>query len=64
MVHKIEGLITYRGNRADREVAVEVTDDGELGAYLGHVKRGEEGAAQGKATFIVLLGPGGEEGYT
>jgi hypothetical protein len=63
MVHKLEGLITYRGGRADREVAVEVTDDGELGAYLGHVKRGEGGAAQGKATFIVLLGPSGEGEY-
>lgn len=62
-VHKLEGLIPYRGDRADREVAVEVTDDGELSAYLGHIKRGDGGAAQGKATFIVLLGPSAEGEY-
>ncbi|KAL1794896.1 hypothetical protein ACET3X_006712 [Alternaria dauci] len=62
-VHKLEGLITYRGERADREVTVEVTDDAELGAYLGHIKRGESGATQGKATFIVLLGPSANGEY-
>jgi hypothetical protein len=63
VVHKVEGLITYRGGQAEREVVVEVADDEELGAYLGHVKRGEEGAGQGKATFIVWLGPGGDGEY-
>jgi hypothetical protein len=65
IVHKIEGLIVHRSGQGqgDREVVVEVTDDEELGAYLGHVRRGEDGLAQGKATFVVLLGPGGEGGY-
>jgi hypothetical protein len=56
-VIKIEGLITYRGEQGDREVAVEVGDDQELGAYLGHVK--SAGGGQGKATFVVMLGMGG-----
>jgi hypothetical protein len=54
-VLKLEGLITYRGKHGDREVKVEVGDDGELGAYLGHVKSPGEGQGQGKATFVVLL---------
>ncbi|KAI4957919.1 hypothetical protein J4E86_005059 [Alternaria arbusti] len=65
VVHKLQGLVVHRGGRADSEVVVEVTDDEELGAYLGLVRRkgGEEGAgAQGKAAFLVLLGMGGEGG--
>jgi hypothetical protein len=58
-VLKLEGLITYRGEHGDREVKVEVGDDGELGAYLGHVKSAGEGQGQGKATFVVLLGLNG-----
>jgi hypothetical protein len=54
VIHKIEGMITYRGGQEDREVAVEVGDDEELGAYLGHVRG--DGGSQGKATFAVLLG--------
>ncbi|KAH6852954.1 hypothetical protein BKA58DRAFT_325815 [Alternaria rosae] len=61
IVHKLQGLVVHRGGRAESEVLVEVTDDEELGAYLGLVRRGEDGAAaQGKATFVVLLGMGGE----
>lgn len=52
-VLKLEGLVTYKGDQGDREVTVEVADDAELGAYLGHVKSAQ---AQGKATFVVLLG--------
>ena len=59
VIHKIEGMITYRGGQEDREVAVEVGDDEELGAYLGHVRG--DGGSQGKATFAVLLGSG--EGF-
>lgn len=58
-VLKLEGLITYRGEHGDREVTVEVGDDRELGAYLGHVKSTSEGQGQGKATFVVLLGMNG-----
>ena len=61
VVHKLEGLITYRGEGQDREVVVEVGDDEELGAYLGHVRGGQgqgQGQGQGKATFVVLLGMG------
>lgn len=61
-VHKLEGLITYRGGQDDREVVVEVGDDEELGAYLGHV-RGEGQAQGGKATFVVLLGMASGSGY-
>jgi hypothetical protein len=66
VVHKIEGLIVHRSGQGqgDREVVVEVTDDEELGAYLGHVRRSEDGLVQGKATFVVLLGPGGDGEYT
>jgi len=56
-VLRLEGLITYRGEHGDKEVTVEVGDDEELGAYLGHLKGG---GAQGKATFVVLLGGIGE----
>jgi hypothetical protein len=56
-VLKLEGLVTYRGDHGDREVPVEVGDDEELGAYLGHVKSAGEG--HGKATFVVLLGSAG-----
>jgi hypothetical protein len=56
-VLKLEGLITYKGEQGDREVTVEVGDDEELGAYLGHVKSASGG--QGKATFVVMLGMGG-----
>ena len=67
VVHKLQGLVVHRGGRAESEVVVEVTDDEELGAYLGLVRRagGEEGGqgqGQGKATFVVLLGMGGEGG--
>jgi hypothetical protein len=44
-VLKIEGVVLA----GEREVVVEIGDDGELGAYLGHV-------GKGKATFVVLLG--------
>ncbi|KAI4923678.1 uncharacterized protein J4E92_007652 [Alternaria infectoria] len=65
VVHKLQGLVVHRGGRAESEVVVEVTDDEELGAYLGLVRRagGEDGGqGQGKATFVVLLGMGGEGG--
>jgi hypothetical protein len=66
-VLKLEGLITYRGEHGDREVTVEVGDNEELGAYLGHVKSGSgspQGQGQGKATFVVMLGmSGGGGGY-
>jgi hypothetical protein len=66
-VLKLEGLITYRGEQGDREVTVEVGDDEELGAYLGHVKSagntGGQGQGQGKATFVVMLGMSGGGGY-
>jgi len=66
VVHKLEGVITYRGGpgQENREVLVEVGNDEELGAYLGHV-RGEgmgQGDVQGKATFVVLLGASGTNG--
>lgn len=58
VVLKLEGLITYRDATGDREVVVEIGDDEELGAYLGHV------GGQGKATFVVMLGVGnGGGGY-
>lgn len=60
MVHKLEGLIMYKGDQQGREVVVEITDDEELSAYLGHVKKGAQGVTQEKATFVVLLGPGDE----
>ncbi|KAF1914421.1 hypothetical protein BDU57DRAFT_558058 [Ampelomyces quisqualis] len=55
-VLKLEGLVTYRGSQGDKEVSVEVGDDEELGAYLGHVR--SAGAGQGKATFVVLMDDG------
>lgn len=62
VMHKLEGLITYRGEgQQDREVVVEVGDDEELGAYLGHV-RGEGNGQGGKATFVVVLGMEGAGG--
>ncbi|KAF2820212.1 hypothetical protein CC86DRAFT_360792 [Ophiobolus disseminans] len=60
VVLKLEGLMTYRGDQGGNEVAVEVGDEEELGAYLGHV------GSKGKATFVVCLGMGegaGGEGY-
>lgn len=60
MVHKLEGLISYKGDQEGREVVVEITDDDELGAYLGHVKKGGQGTAQEKATFVVLVVSGDE----
>ncbi|OAL54109.1 hypothetical protein IQ07DRAFT_560794 [Pyrenochaeta sp. DS3sAY3a] len=68
-VQKLEGLISYRGQGQgqgqEREVVVEVGDDEELGAYLGHVRAtaGEGGSGQGKATFVVWLELGGVGGY-
>ncbi|KAF2033115.1 hypothetical protein EK21DRAFT_49513, partial [Setomelanomma holmii] len=59
VVLKLEGLITYRGDHGDREVTVEVGDDEELGAYLGHVQAAGGRQGQGKATFVVLLGGAG-----
>ncbi|KAF1943512.1 hypothetical protein EJ02DRAFT_443232 [Clathrospora elynae] len=56
VVHKLEGQITYRGGHEDREVVVEVGDDEELGAYLGHVRSEAQAQGQGKATFVVMLG--------
>jgi hypothetical protein len=55
-VLKLEGVVACRGDAGEREVTVEVGDDEELGAYLGHVKSAGQGQGQGKATFIVLLG--------
>ena len=55
VVMKLEGLVVYRQDQGEREVVVEVSDDEELAAYLGHVKS----TGQGKATFVVLLGMGG-----
>lgn len=52
VVLKVEGLVMYRQDQGEREVMVEVSDDEELTAYLGHVKS----TGQGKATFVVLLG--------
>lgn len=52
IVLKVEGLVVYRHDQGEREVAVEVSDDEELIAYLGHVKS----TGQGKATFVVRLG--------
>lgn len=61
---KLEGLVTYRGEQGEREVTVEVGDDEELAAYLGHVRNASGGGSgQGKATFVVLLGVGGVERY-
>jgi hypothetical protein len=54
-VLRLEGFISYRGEQGDKEVSVEVGDDAELGAYLGHV-------GKGKATFVVLLGGMGVSG--
>ncbi|KAL6708892.1 hypothetical protein ACN47E_002299 [Coniothyrium glycines] len=54
-VHRIEGIIIYRGGQHGRDVTVVIGDDEELEAYLGHVRG--EGGSQGKATFVVLLGP-------
>lgn len=54
VVLKLEGLVVYRQDQGEREVVVEVSDDEELAAYLGHVKS----SGQGKATFVVLLGVG------
>lgn len=54
VVLKVEGLVVYRQDQDDREVVVEVSDDEELAAYLGHVKS----TGHGKATFVVLLGIG------
>ncbi|KAH9863756.1 hypothetical protein J1614_009688 [Plenodomus biglobosus] len=60
VVHKLEGVVTYRGvGQGNREVVVEVGDDGELGAYLALVG-GQGGAGVvGKATFVVLLSVAG-----
>ncbi|KAH3940781.1 hypothetical protein HBH53_212790 [Parastagonospora nodorum] len=58
-VLKLEGLVMYRREGGEREVLVDVGDDEELGAYLGHVQSAGEGRARGKATFVVLLGSGG-----
>ncbi|CAO2657871.1 Nn.00g071310.m01.CDS01 [Neocucurbitaria sp. VM-36] len=63
IVHKLEGLITYRGEGQDKEVVVEVGNDEELGAYLGHVRGEGQGQGQGKATFVVLLGVESGGGY-
>ncbi|KAF1851517.1 uncharacterized protein K460DRAFT_324467 [Cucurbitaria berberidis CBS 394.84] len=63
ILHKLEGLITYRGEGQDREVVVEVGDDEELGAYLGHVRGEGQGQGQGKATFVVWLGMESGGGY-
>lgn len=52
IVLKVEGLVVYRQDQGEREAVVEVSDDEELAAYLGHVKS----TGQGKATFVVLLG--------
>lgn len=56
-VLRLDGLVAYQ----DKEVTVEVGDDEELGAYLGHLKS-NGGQGQGKATFVVLLGMGIADG--
>jgi len=62
-IHKLEGLIQYRGCPKDKDVYVKITDDQELCAYLRHVGKGELGAVQGKATFVALLAPDGGGEY-
>lgn len=57
---KLEGVVTYRGEQGEKEVEVEVGDDEELGAYLGHVGRGK---GRGKAVFVVLLDGAGAGEY-
>lgn len=52
--------MTYRGEQGEKEVEVEVGDDEELGAYLGHVGRGK---GRGKAVFVVLLDGAGAGEY-
>ncbi|KAL6153252.1 hypothetical protein ACJQWK_03010 [Exserohilum turcicum] len=68
VVHKLEGLVLHRAAGAGagagagqdgRDVVVDIANDEELGAYLTHAKSSsEQGAGQGKPTFLVLLGPG------
>jgi hypothetical protein len=62
-VLRLEGLVTYRGEQGEREVKVEVGDDEELSAYLGHVQNASGGSEKGKVTFVVLLGAGDRERY-
>ena len=56
VVLRLDGIVVYRQDGGEREVAVEVGSDDEVGAYLGHVRE-----ARGKAIFVVLLGGG--EGF-
>jgi hypothetical protein len=57
VVLRLEGIVAYRHDGGgEREVAVEVASDDEVGAYLGHVRE-----ARGKAVFVVLVGGG--EGF-
>ncbi|KAF2450468.1 hypothetical protein P171DRAFT_402875 [Karstenula rhodostoma CBS 690.94] len=50
----LEGIITTRVGEG--EVCVEIDDDAELGAYLGHVAGETGGGGRGKAVFVVRLG--------
>jgi hypothetical protein len=56
VVLRLDGIVVYRQDGGEREVAVEVGSDDEVGAYLGHVRE-----ARGKAVFVALLGGG--EGF-
>ncbi|KAF1971643.1 hypothetical protein BU23DRAFT_555818 [Bimuria novae-zelandiae CBS 107.79] len=50
----LEGVLASRGE----EICVGIDNDGELGAYLGHVRAGT-GGGSGKVTFMVTLGMAG-----
>jgi hypothetical protein len=56
-VMRLEGLLVHRSEGMEKEVAVAIDDDAELGAFLGHVQGG-------KATFVVMLAAGEGGGYT
>ncbi|KAF2796491.1 hypothetical protein K505DRAFT_415691 [Melanomma pulvis-pyrius CBS 109.77] len=50
VVMKVEGVVTHKmQGQLDREITITIDDEDELSAYLEHV-------ADGKATFLVLLG--------
>ncbi|EFQ93008.1 hypothetical protein PTT_09743 [Pyrenophora teres f. teres 0-1] len=61
-IHKLEGLIQYRGVGKDKDVYVRITDDEELCAYLRHISEEGGGEVVGKPTFVALLAPGGGSG--
>ena len=56
IINKLEGLITFRnGGQEDNNVVIEIGDDDELNAYLGHIRGDGPGQGIAKATFIVTL---------